>query len=87
MIIIFNDTIIDLTGCASKADIHRTLKCSLDFPDYYGNNLDALWDELSARFSRANPAAISFIGTEFLAEELKEYLSIIDEIICRVNNR
>lgn len=32
-----------------KASAHKYLKEQLDFPSYYGNNLDALWDSLSEK--------------------------------------
>ena len=38
---------IDCTGLG-KEDLHRALAECLDFPDWYGNNLDALYDELTA---------------------------------------
>ena len=31
----------------SKEDLHRALAESLNFPDWYGNNLDALYDTLT----------------------------------------
>ena len=37
---------IDCTGL-SKEDLHRALAESLDFPEWYGNNLDALYDALT----------------------------------------
>ena len=37
---------IDCTGF-SKEDLHRALAETLDFPEWYGNNLDALYDQLT----------------------------------------
>lgn len=34
-----------------KASTHAYLKRKLDFPDYYGENLDALWDLLTTDFA------------------------------------
>ena len=38
---------IDCTGI-SKEELHRALAETLDFPEWYGNNLDALYDELAS---------------------------------------
>lgn len=38
---------IDCTGLG-KEDLHRALAESLNFPQWYGNNLDALYDQLTA---------------------------------------
>ena len=40
--------IIDGAAMTSRADAHAELARALKFPDYYGNNLDALWDIVSA---------------------------------------
>ena len=37
---------IDCTGLG-KEDLHRVLAETLDFPEWYGNNLDALHDALT----------------------------------------
>ena len=39
---------LDLTPFEEKISLHRYLKEALDFPFYYGANLDALHDELSS---------------------------------------
>jgi len=36
--------ILDASGWHAGADMHRDIAAALDFPDYYGNNLDALND-------------------------------------------
>ena len=39
---------IDLTGIATKAAFHRTMKSQLGFPDWYGVSWDAFWDAIIA---------------------------------------
>ena len=39
---------LDLTHFEEKVSLHRYLKETLDFPFYYGANLDALHDELTS---------------------------------------
>ena len=42
------DITLDLTPFEEKISLHRYLKETLDFPFYYGANLDALHDELTS---------------------------------------
>ena len=35
---------IDFSNVQYYMEIHNTIKKALDFPDYYGGSLDALWD-------------------------------------------
>ena len=42
------DITLDVTSFEEKISLHRYLKETLDFPFYYGGNLDALYDELSS---------------------------------------
>ncbi len=39
--------ILNFSEAKTEADIHRILKETLEFPDYYGENLDALYDCLT----------------------------------------
>ena len=39
--------IIDFSGICDAKSIHQTLARTLNFPDWYGHNLDALYDCLS----------------------------------------
>lgn len=36
--------IIDLDGKASRDEVHGYIAGVMDFPDYYGGNLDAMYD-------------------------------------------
>ncbi|WP_458464258.1 barstar family protein [Paenibacillus sp.] len=42
-----NIVILDGEEFASVAELHQQLKDKLDLPDFYGGNLDALWDCLT----------------------------------------
>lgn len=42
------DIVLDITPFEEKKPLHGYLKTQLDFPFYYGANLDALFDELTA---------------------------------------
>ncbi len=59
--------IIDGRNITDKQALHAYLKEQCQFPDYYGNNLDALYDILT---ERSEPLEIK---VEY-AEELKEIL-------------
>lgn len=37
---------LDFSQCKDRSDVHAYLKEQFGFPDYYGNNLDALHDVL-----------------------------------------
>lgn len=38
---------LDFSSCSNWWDVHELLKDKLEFPDFYGKNLDALWDLLT----------------------------------------
>lgn len=39
-----NPVVLDFSGVREFAEVHLAIGNALDFPDYYGCNLDALWD-------------------------------------------
>ena len=49
---------IDLTNIKTKEEFHKLIKEELDFPEYYGNNLDAFYDLLT---EIAEPLEIEFL--------------------------
>ncbi len=53
-----------------QARTHAYLKRKLNLPDYYGNNLDALWDCLSTDFSGKT---ITFQKTDQIIKNLGTY--------------
>jgi len=65
----------------NKTSAHDYLKEKLSLPDYYGNNLDALWDCLSTDFS---PKIIIIQNPEILIENLSSYGKLIIKLFKEV---
>ncbi|MCB2288517.1 barstar family protein [Clostridium sp. CS001] len=65
-----------------KASTHDYLKQKLDLPDYYGENLDALWDLLVTDFS---PKKITIYRPAVIIENLGPYgeaiINLFQEVV------
>ncbi len=55
---------------SSKDYVHLYMKYELNIKDYYGGNLDALWDALS---TYNKPMKVSLINKDILIDNLGEY--------------
>ena len=51
---------LDLAGAADASGLHTALATALDFPDYYGRNLDALNDCLGDLADRGRGVPVLF---------------------------
>ncbi|MFK7810165.1 MAG: barstar family protein [Saprospiraceae bacterium] len=49
-----NIEIIDFENIDTVEKLHVTFKSKLNFPEYYGNNFDALWDMFTSGFIPSN---------------------------------
>lgn len=79
--------LLDGAEMTSRYKAHLYFKESFDLPAYYGENLDALWDELS---TLAMPVTVEVINTTLLAHHLQDYgIAIMDLLkdIARVNSQ
>lgn len=63
------EIILDLTDCKYIRDFHERVRVAFDFPEWYGKNLDALWDLLSEPLS----ANVTIIGIDTMTTDLREY--------------
>ena len=61
---------IDLTKVHSYYELHEHLMEVLPLPDYYGRNLDALWDSLYCWFD--GPTTIEVKGLNTVSKEMEE---------------
>lgn len=62
--------LIDGRSCRDKQALHQQLKDQLVFPDYYGKNLDALYDMLS---TAQEEVEIRFLNRDELHGNLGSY--------------
>lgn len=65
-----DEIFLDCNKMTSKSEAHKYIKEMLNFPQYYGNNLDALWDILSAK---SKMTSIFLLNKEVLQENLGKY--------------
>ena len=65
----------------SHTDLHRTFADALDFPEYYGNNLDALHDCLT---EQEEPVGVIVVHADLLKEHMgrrwKSFLRLMDDL-------
>ncbi|MDD6479337.1 MAG: barstar family protein [Oscillospiraceae bacterium] len=70
---------IDFSECKYPLDLHREIKERLELPEWYGNNLDALWDMLTGFIETPISITMIFKPEIKTAENLKEnVLKIIE---------
>ncbi|MBQ2020934.1 MAG: barstar family protein [Peptococcaceae bacterium] len=62
----------------SKEELHSTISWQLALPDYYGRNLDALWDVLS---TWSAPLRIEVTHTDLLKLYLADYVDALLELL------
>ena len=76
-----NKMILDLTGCKSLLELHLIIKDTFGFPDFYGNNLSALWDSM---WEYCPPNTIVYIkGVGTLPKNFDEYMSKVFRVLRR----
>ncbi|QFY85562.1 barnase inhibitor [Bacillus subtilis] len=61
--------------------LHDVLKDKLDFPNYYGRNLDALWDCLTGWVDL--PLTLVLINFEFSKKFLGSYADDVLEVLLK----
>ncbi len=69
---------VDLSGCKYLDELHQRFQDALDFPEYYGKNLDAFWDCIRCD---CDADFISIVGISKIANDLKPTIKKIISIL------
>lgn len=72
------DIFLDFAHISDTTELHKYLKRKLQLPDYYGNNLDALYDCLSEKGIRC----ITAVHFPELKERIGDYADVLLQVFC-----
>ena len=73
-----NHFILDFSEVKTLVELHQYLKEIFALPDYYGNNMDALWDCLSCCYNETT--TIELRNLDALRKRLEQTTQIMVEI-------
>ena len=76
---------VDFREVKHYIEIHEVLKRDLDFPDYYGGNLDALWDCLTDQLL-SGITYIEFYNVENISDKFQKTWREIIQIFKRTKH-
>ena len=77
--------VIDFSECKYPLDLHNEIREKLEFPEWYGNNLDALWDMLTGFIETPVTITVIFKPETKSAENLRESVLKIIETFKEVS--
>ena len=64
--------IIDFSKCKYPINLHNEIKSKLELPEWYGNNLDALWDMLTGFIETPINITVVFKPESMAAKKLTD---------------
>lgn len=64
--------VIDFSKCKYPMDLHNEIRKKLELPEWYGNNLDALWDMLTGFIETPIEITVIYKPENKAAENLKK---------------
>ena len=79
-----NHFILDFSEIKTVLELHQYLKEVFGLPDYYGNNMDALWDCLSCCYDEST--TIELRNLDVLRKRLKETTQIMVEVFTDLHD-
>ncbi len=78
-----NPIILDFTDCDNWLKMYDILKDGFGFPEYFGNNPDALWDCMRDYCEKGTRIIVK--GSKNIHENLKDEFALILRVFNRVH--
>ncbi len=75
---------LDFSGMKSLWDLHEYFKTVFDLPDYYGRNMDALWDCLQCSFEEETTIVLKNLYA--MAKDMHPIIPTIKELFRDLEN-
>lgn len=73
-----DEYLVDLSSVTDRHSLHRRLREALPLPEWYGSNLDALYDFLT---DLPVPVTIRFSGSEKAKDRLDDYFELFRRVL------
>ena len=77
------DRVLDFSNCKYLGEVHELIKKELELPEFYGCNLDALWDAITGLMYVPANIKIIFkpktVATQKIADEIEKIISVFKE--------
>ncbi len=80
-----NPIILDFTECKTYYDLYDVISVAFDFPEFFGKNLDALWDCMKDYCEKGTQVIIK--GSKLIPCTLKDTFAEILEVFNNVHKR
>ena len=77
---------INCEALPTPADVHQALAQALSFPDYYGHNLDALFDSLTAMDEQTQLTLTNFHALHYAVGDWCGKLLYVFRQACQENS-
>lgn len=79
--------LLNLDGCKDWGVLHQCIRKTFGFPDYYGENWDAMWDCLTDVFLQPVQRHIVVEGFAAMPQELREYAAPMQDIFSDLQEK
>jgi ribonuclease inhibitor len=77
------DRVLDFSSCKYLGEVHELIKKELELPEFYGCNLDALWDSITGLMHVPATIKIIFkpetVAAQKFAEEIEKIIQVFQE--------